>query len=325
MRHRLIRLLLEDAEGAGDPDAEGAPGERVGLSDECLLDLAVEHQFGSLATSFPGSGAPLELRRLAWWGSALADIGCAAGARSCDEDLMADAARFYLGVALFDDVVDLAPARAAALARPLEPSRLRRKLERPSDPEARLRSDAPDLSLIVALFDKALAGVGRRLAEQPAWRDEVADMLEAMYRSELSLSDDPLAAKTLPFALIGHLALAPGAAAPRAFFAELSSLLGLWDDWQDLLTDGWGLAPNAHLGPPPPGKLRGLGRGLWLTLTGRPSRRIMRALTATLESARPLPPAARRKASVLLLQMLGGPAGAALSGSPPGAPAPPAS
>ena len=155
-------------------------------------------------------------------------------------------------------------------------------------------------------------------------------MLEAMYRSELSLSSDLLAAKTLPFAMIGHLALPPGETAPRAFFGKLACFLGLWDDWQDLVADGWALAPNAHLEPPPPGRLRGLGRGLWLTLMGtiprhELSQRLARALEALLESARELPIGARRKTDELLLHMLGAEISPALIGRRPGARARPAS
>jgi len=316
MRRRLARLLLAAGEGeragTAPPSVRraGSSGECLGLSDERLLQLAVEHSLGSVASHFRRLGEPLQLRRLAWWGSALADIGCAAGSRGREDDLLADAARFYVAVALFDHVVDDAPDRSIALARPLEPSRLRLKLERPTDPEARLVCPAPGLRLIVALFDRALEGIGRRLEREPVWRAELADMLETMYCSELSLSGDPLAAKTLPFILIGHLALPPTETAPRAFFTKLAYLLGLWDDWQDLLPDGWALAPNAHLEPRPPGRLRGLGRGLWLTLMGMTPRhelslRLTRALEATLESARPLPVAARRKTDELLLHMFG--------------------
>jgi hypothetical protein len=327
---------------AGDGTRAAPPGcgahwldEGLGLCDKRLLDLAAEHRFGSVAGCFRRVGAPLELRRLAWWGSALADIGCAAGSGCRDEEVLVDAARFYLGVALFDDVVDGAPHRTAALVQPLHPSRLRLKLERPTDPDTQLRCVAPDLELIAALFDRALEGIGRRLDREPGWRREIADMLEAMYLSELGLSGDPLAAKTLPFVLIGHLALRPDETAPRTFFANLAQLLGLWDDWQDLLADGWAKAPNAHLGCPPgegpPRRLRGLARGLWLTLMGtlpghEVSRRLTRALEATLESFRALPSAARSKAEALLLQMLGARIGRpALIGQGPGAPARPAS
>ena len=319
MGRRLARRLLETGERAG-AEAGTSPGtawpdDGLGLSDERLLGLAAEYHFGTVAGCFRRAGGPLELRQVAWWGSALADIACAAAARRRDDDLLADAALFHLAVALFDQIVDDQPDRSGTLAESVDPSRLRLKLESPSAPDARLHCNDPELDLIVGLFDGALGGIGRRLEDEPAWRDEILQMLEAMYVSELALSDDPMVAKTLPFTLVGHLALRPGEAAPRALFQNLAHLLGLWDDWQDLLADGWALAPNAHLGPRDPRgtlprRLRGLARGLWLTLMGAIPRHeisgcLSGALEATLESARPLPGAARQKTVALLLHMLG--------------------
>jgi len=340
MRRRLARLLLERGNGErarSTPSATriaGAHDGELGLGEERLLDLAAEHRFGSIAGSFRPAGGPVELRRVAWWGSALADIGCAAGCLPRDEDLLADAARFYLAVALFDDVVDEHPRLANDLAPPLHPSRLRRKLERPTAPVARLTVAVPELVPVVALFDRALEGIGRRLRSEPGWREEVAGMLEAMYLSELGLGSDRLAAKILPFTLIGHLALRPDQETQRRFFGRLAWLLGLWDDWLDLVADGWALAPNAHLGDPsplPPRRLRGVTRALWLTLMGavpghEVSRRLARALDATLEASRPLSAPARGKVEALLLQMLGAPGPFAFSDEPrPGARAPGAS
>jgi hypothetical protein len=332
LRRRLLRRVLahRTRESGGSPSAGGT---FVGLSDDRLLGLATRHRFGLLASSFPCFGEPIELRRIAWWGSALADIACAAGARSRHEALLEDAARFYLGVALFDHVVDEAPERAGALAAALHPSRLRLKLQHPAEPCARLACDVRDLELIVDLFDAALEGIGRRLTAEPARRHEIGDMLEAMYSSELSLSSDPMPAKTLPFTLIGQLALGRGEREARTFFARLAQLLALWDDWLDLAADGWSRSANAHLASPAGrgSRLGGLARGLWLALVAAVpahavSRRLTRAFDETLESAGPLPPAARTKATALLLYMLGAAASPMdVSGWPPAARAPIAS
>jgi hypothetical protein len=319
MRRRLTRLLLRRRDRAGTEagtSAEAAwPDFGLGLSDERLLDLATEYHFGRLAGHFRRAGGPLELRQVAWWGSALADIACAAASRRRDDGLLVDAALFYLAVALFDQIVDGQPDRSGTLAEAVDPSRLRLKVESPSAPDARLHCDDPELGLIVALLDGALGSIGHRLGDEPEWREEILQMLETMYVSELALSDDAMAAKTLPFTLIGHLAIRPGEAAPRALFQNLAHFLGLWDDWQDLLADGWALAPNALLESRVrpaslPWKLRGLARGLGLILMGaipchEVSRRLSGALEATLESARPLPRPARQKTDALLLHMLG--------------------
>ena len=167
---RLARRLLSEADGVRfSAPASDFPRreERLGLHEADLASLAVRCRFGRLAEHFRSEGGPAELREIAWWGSALADIATEAAAHPRNDDLLTDAAFFNLGVALFDGVVDNAPARIPAIAKSLSPTRLRRKLARPLDPEAALSCAEPDFELIVSLFDQTLGGVGQRCADAP--------------------------------------------------------------------------------------------------------------------------------------------------------------
>ncbi len=316
MRCRLERVVIAaGARVVALPESIG-----LGLGDEGLALLAVEYHFGTLAGHFRPFGGPLELREIAWWGSALADIACAAGGKRSDEELLRDAALFHLGVALFDDVIDTQPERSDRLAEALHPGRLGPKLENPTDTHHALRSPDAVLNLIAALFDGALEGIGRRLAHDREWRRALLQMLQSMYASELQLAGDPQTAKTLPFAFVGHLAVRPGDGAD-ALLQNLSIFLGLWDDWLDLVADVWFAEPNAFLDPRSRqgwrGRLRGTAKGLGLLMAGgtrgsTAGRRLTLALRATLDAAKPLPPAAQEKLKHLCLYMLStGPKGEA--------------
>jgi hypothetical protein len=311
------RLLSEPSGGRSFASAPCSPRreEWLGLHETDLATLAVRCHFGKLAQHFRPDGGAMELREIAWWGSALADIASEAAAQPRDEDVLSDAALFNLGVALFDGVVDHAPERIPAIAESLSPVRLRQKLERPSDPDAALTCADPQLELIVSLFDHTLGRVGQRCAGDPAWRDRLARTLRDMYASELGLNSEPLAAKTLPLVFLGHLVIRPseGEGPAREFFAHLSAFLALWDDWVDLGADALALAPNAFLGSHPSkgwvARMSAVARGVALAagevaLEGRVSRRLSATLDATLESARRLPPAARDKTRNLCLRML---------------------
>ncbi len=289
--------------------------ERLGLHEADLASLAVRCRFGRLAEHFRSEGGPAELREIAWWGSALADIATEAAAQPRNDDLLTDAAFFNLGVALFDGVVDNAPARIPAIAESLSPTRLRRKLARPLDPEAALSCAEPDLELIVSLFDQTLGGVGQRCADDATWRDNLARTLDDMYASELGLTGDPMPAKRLPLIFLGQMVIRPGEdnRLPREFFAHLSAFLALWDDWADLGADALALAPNAFLGSCPSrgwvARIGAVARAMAFTarevaFAGQVSRRLTATLDATLESARLLPLAARDKTRTLCLRML---------------------
>ena len=213
---------------------DGGDDVRLGLTGAELAGVVPERDALELATAARGDAE--RLRRIVWWGSALADLPDGAnGAR-------ADAGRFNLAFALFDSVVDDTPGRIPALAHVLAPRRLRQRLAG----GGALATDVSELAPLVGLFDTALAGSGRRLRSQPRRLDELGDLLEAMFRSELRVTPDPFAAKTLPVVFLG--ALVDGNAATARLFRALAEFLWLWDDWLDVAADFVRLRPNAFLG-----------------------------------------------------------------------------
>lgn len=245
-----VRARLGSA-GAPRSDLLGRLRDRVpsdggevalGLDDAALERLLPDDQAELLADGTSGArGDPDRLRRIVWWGAALADVpGTATGTAR------AEGGRFNLAVALFDSVVDDTPDRVPALARALAPGRLRRRIARPDDERTALTTEPTGLGPLVRLFDEALVDAGRRLRTQPRRLDRLGDLLEAMFLSELRATDDPFAAKRLPVIFIG--ALVDGGLPTARLFLALAEFLWLWDDWLDLADDLRRLRPNAFLG-----------------------------------------------------------------------------
>src|SRR5271154_871135 len=81
-----------------------------------------------------------DLHQIAWHGSALADIDCAAD-HPRREHLLLDAALFNLAVALTDSLVDDDPSAGAGAARALAPEKLERRLLAPANRLAAITSD----------------------------------------------------------------------------------------------------------------------------------------------------------------------------------------
>jgi hypothetical protein len=230
-------------------------------------------------------GDPERLRQIVWWGAALADLpGTAIGTTRVE------AGRFNLAVALFDSVVDDTPSRVPPIARALAPDRLRVRLVEPDHPAAALTTDLRELEPLVRVFDAALTGAGRRLRAQPRRLEQLGDLLETMFRSELGATPDPFLAKTLPVVFIG--ALVDGHTSAR-LFRSLAEFLWLWDDWLDLADDLCRLRPNAFLGPASSRTARttACARGAVRLVVGprahsRLADRLERALASTLNAAR---------------------------------------
>lgn len=186
-------------------------------------------------------GDPERLRRIAWWGTALAGLpGTATGTARVE------AGRFNLAFALFDSVVDDTPRRVAPLAGALAPDRLRARLAEPDRAADVLSSELRELEPLIRLFDTALTATGRRLRGQPSRLDQLGDLLAAMFWSELRVTPDPFLAKTLPVVFIGSLVDRHPSTA--RLFRALARFLWLWDDWLDLAADLRRLRPNAFLG-----------------------------------------------------------------------------
>lgn len=237
-RLRVLEVLRERL------GAEGQPALSIGLADHELDRLCADCRTAALALAVPARGDAASLRRILWWGSALGDI--ASAVRPDDRDrIVREAALFNLGVALFDSVVDRAPQLVPPLARALAPARLEARLHA-SGADPVLAVDQPLLEPLVGIFDAALGSIGQRFRDEPAHLEHLRWLLERMFLSELGLSPNPFAAKTLPVTFIGALA-GPSRDWTRVFDG-LSRFMSVWDDWLDLAEDMRRLAPNAFLG-----------------------------------------------------------------------------
>jgi hypothetical protein len=213
----------------------------LGLRDADLAQVLPSGEADRLAAAIPSTrGSGESLRRIFWWGTALADV-----ARHGDAGIRREAGRFNLAFALFDTAVDERASLTPHLAAALDPSRLRARLLRPVGELTALTTTVPELEPLVRLFDSALADVGRRLAITPQRIGRLADLLQLMFRSELRLISDPFSAKTLPVVFIGELVDEDFATA--RLFRQLAEFCWLWDDWLDLAEDLVRLRPNAFL------------------------------------------------------------------------------
>jgi len=292
---RWVRRRLGSA-GASRADLLQRLRERLPC-DECEVTLGLT--VAELERALPGGeadlltgtmsgarGDPERLRRIVWWGSALADLtGKATGTARVE------AGWFNLAFALFDSVVDDTPSRVPPLARALTPDRLRLRMAAPGHGPAALTANLPELEPLVRLFDGALSAVGGRLRAQPGRLDQLGDLLEAMFRSELWAAPDPFVAKRLPVVFIGAL-VDPHARTARLFRA-IAEFLWLWDDWLDLAEDLGRLRPNAFLGRggSHAGRATACARGALRLVAGprthgQVAGRLERALARTLDAAR---------------------------------------
>ncbi len=231
------------------PEIRQEEDRPLGFSSSELADFSETHQLAEIAKRFAWRGNIKNLERIAWWGSALGDV--ASVRRPIDRSrVLWEAASFNLGVSLFDSILENESDKFPPLARALDGVRLRARLVRPSITHRPLTCDDNSLDLIVRLFDTALAGAGRRFNCWPAQIEYLSELLEVMYRSELGLSEDRFAAKTMPVVFIGALGNDYEDEQAHWFFGAFGRFIQLWDDWLDLSEDLRSLAPNAFLGAP---------------------------------------------------------------------------
>ena len=272
-----------------------APQRAVGWSAAQTAAFAQAYRLQELARAVRGRGDAESLARIAWWGSALADLAPAdVDADGCAQrgEVLGICAAFNLAVALFDTAIDEAPIPRLALVEALAPRRLHSRLYQPDSEATRLRSEHPAAALVVGLFDQALTDIGHRFAGQHARLDALITLLEAMYRSVLGQSDEPFIAKTGPVLFIGRVAA--GDQAQRLYF-ELARFCHIWDDALDVAEDLVTLAPNHFLGT---GRgvamlstLSYVGRGALRVVAGSAmhgdiERALSMALRATVDAAR---------------------------------------
>ncbi|HUB74874.1 MAG TPA: hypothetical protein VL979_12675 [Solirubrobacteraceae bacterium] len=294
------------------PHSEAVPElDSLGLSDEEVQAACAGHGVDGLVERIHGRGpTDAHLHVIAWHGSALADIGCPA-TQPQRRELLLDCALFNLAVALTDSLVDDEAPTGARAARALAPAKLARRLRAPSDPEAAIAGETGDqLDAFFALWDALLARLGQRFAAEPERLEQIAAMLARMHHSEFDAGADRLPAKVLPIEFLG-LVLAAGAGreeadALAALYRELGELVGLVDDWHDLLVDMRRMHANQLVmliaERTPANRLRYLGRSLRrVAFPGRLADELVTGLRAHLrgaiERAGELSPEARLKAA----------------------------
>lgn len=261
----------------------------------------------TLAWRIPWRGDAERLRTIAWWGSALGDL--ASDERRPERSpILAEAAAFNLGVALFDSVVEHGHARCAQLTTALAPGRLRDRLLSPSTEGTRVACHDVSLDLVAGLFDRVLASLGQRLAGRPRHLESLAQQLDDMYRSEIGLTPDPFVAKSGPVIFIGALSEDADPGYARRLFSALGHFCQLWDDSLDIAEDLRSGAPNAFLGVPRRAGVAGTAR-FWLNGLGRViagdrmheriTLRLAAGLRETLNAARECDPGTQRRALAL--------------------------
>lgn len=179
----------------------------------------------------PTRGDRRRLEQIAWFGSALAEIGCAEGG-VVDRSLLIEGAAFNLAVALFDTLVDERAPGVDELTRVLAPDVLARILRGNFDVA---HSRVEQIERIAQLFRFVVGRAGQRFAGDAPKLLVLEHQLRRMFESEISAGVSRADAKTLPIEFVGELC--SRSAAPSRLFESLGSFLALYDDWQDLGDD----------------------------------------------------------------------------------------
>jgi hypothetical protein len=219
----------------------------LGLSKDELSHLALESRFDLLASHFPTRGNTEGLKRIAWYGSALADIACGDYNEEVRTWTLKDAALFNVAAALFDTVMDDIPRRAHLLQEALHPSVLSTQLARGNQDNVHLANADLTLRPLIILFDTLLANLNRRYAHNTRMLDDLGRLLKEMYESEVGSTSDRTLAKTLPIIFIGRIADCPNARLDLRLFEHLAQFISLLDDSRDLAQDLVCLSANFFL------------------------------------------------------------------------------
>lgn len=275
-RSRILNQLIAAVPG---PAPETA-GLQPGLSADRLQRLAAQGRFSDLGEAFPTRGGTGRIGLIAWFGSLVADIGCAPTFRHRDL-VLREGALFNLAVALFDTIIDDQPSRRRAAAEALRPevliAVLRGGVPLPNHGDTALNS-------LVGLFNSTLLSTHRRLCRSPGTLSELGELLSRMYRSELGIDRDRFAAKILPVVYIGRLGDLADSPAVRDLYTRLSKFIALWDDWNDLADDILAGRPNWFAGDGSGWSIRNVARPSWRVLGGRFSHaQIARTLRVVME------------------------------------------
>jgi hypothetical protein len=250
LRERVTGRLTAAFGLSIEPSEQLPSFESLGLPIAEIEGACGRYNIDGLVRRIHGRGATAaHLHRIAWHGSALADIGCAPD-HPARKRLLLDGALFNLAVALTDSLADDDPRAGALAARVLDPERLARRLSAPQDPQAAIDSPGSDLAVLYRLWDALLVHLGDRFAGDRNSVEHLAAMLAQMHHSEFEPNADRLTAKVMPVEFIGALLRDPAADSPsvlEALYRELGRLFALADDWYDLAADMRHLRANQFI------------------------------------------------------------------------------
>lgn len=237
--------LLESLRGQLSP-AGYQESLQTGLVHGELCRFAQQYQLHEVARAIPHRGDVEDLMVVAWFGSAIADLGCYDSGKKRDQ-ILQEGALFNLAIALFDTVIDEMPEKKGLLKSAVNIALIRGRLWNPANPDTRLYSHDPVLRHIAALFDALFVSLGSRVDGNSRGRElsEIISLVSAMYNSETSTDRDPFKAKVLPVLFLGRLnASFRNYSLMEDFYCRLGKFIQLYDDWLDMAEDGLQGKPN---------------------------------------------------------------------------------
>jgi hypothetical protein len=242
-------LRIRERVGECLPQLREDGNDDLGLSASELSAFSEMNKLEEIGQHFPWRGTAQRLETIAWWGSAVGDIACRRRPFERSQ-ILCEAAGFNLGISLFDSILEHEPSKSPYLIEVLNEAHLKERMRDPLEADTQLICDDPTLDLLVQLFDRALSSIGQRFAASVRQIDYLSELLQEMYRSELGLSNDRFAAKSLPIVFIGTWANPNEDERAFCFFDALGCFMRLWDDWLDITDDVRNLAPNSFIGAP---------------------------------------------------------------------------
>ncbi|RYY57402.1 MAG: hypothetical protein EOO09_02800 [Chitinophagaceae bacterium] len=243
-RLRLLESLRGQLAPAGNHESL-----QTGLGHSELCRFAQQYRLHEIATAIPHRGDVEDLMVIAWFGSAIADLGCYDSGEKRDR-ILQEGALFNLAVALFDTVMDEMPAHRDQLKLSVNIPLIRGRLWNPLNPDTRLTSRDPAITHIAALFDALFVSLGSRVEGNSRGRElsEIISLFSAMYNGGSNGERDPFRTKVLPVLFLGRLNYSfRNYVLMEDFYCQLGKFIQLYDDWLDMARDALQGKPNYFL------------------------------------------------------------------------------
>lgn len=235
-KHKLKQLMMQMISMSDKNELHP-----YGLSDDEIQFLAKQFEFTTLAKYCPQRGNENQLKQIAWFGSAIADISIE-NKNQERKKILTEAALFNLGICLFDSIIDDAPNKRKILLSIINLKTIKQKL---LSPQFFFFEQSQDnhITLIANIFDTVFGSIGQRQCKI----DEFYVMIARMYESEIETSEEIFSAKYLPVVFIGRLGQKEVNYYYHSYFSRLAEFLFIYDDWLDLADDALHLKTNYFL------------------------------------------------------------------------------